>query len=152
MNTNSFPPLHLQYKFAVSAETVFDAWVVPGIVKLWLFAGAGSEIIDVKIDAREGGKFSILELNNGKKIDHFGEYFEVERPTRLAFTLEVPEHFNGVSYVTVEIVKTTDGCELLFTQSGIDTSQTEKDWRNMLNTLSNLLAKKDHQAGEAFSA
>lgn len=143
MNTNSYPPLHLQYKFSVSPEIAFDAWVTPEIVKLWLFANPSNEIINVNIDARDGGKFSIIEMNNGKKIDHFGEYFEVERPNRLAFTLEVPEHFSGVSYITVEIIKSEKGCELLFTQSGIDTSQTETNWRNMLTALGNVLARKE---------
>lgn len=143
MDSNSYPALHLQYRFEVSAEAAFDAWVMPETVKLWLFTSAGNEIVDVHIDARDGGKFSILELNDGKKIDHFGEYFEVERPTRLAFTLEVPEHFKGVSYITVEIMKAENGCDLLFTQSGIDTSQTEENWRDMFNSLGNVLSNKE---------
>ena len=86
-----------------------------------------------------GGKFSILELNKNEKIDHFGQYLEIKKPNKLVFTLEVPWHFAGISIVSVEIKDKHDGSEMIFSQSGIDTSITEKSWKNMFENLKTVI-------------
>lgn len=142
MSTYNPKPLHLIHRYSISPEAVFDAWLKPELVKLWMFKSASNEIVSVTIDAKTGGRFSILELNNGEEIDHYGEYIEVKRPTHLAFTLEVPWHFSGISCVIIEISEQPYGCELSLTQTGIDTTKTEDSWRKMLNDLQQMLEKK----------
>src|ERR1044072_5116324 len=117
--------LTLSYSFSVEPEIVFDAWTKPGVMKLWLFKSPDNEILSIKTDLKVGGKFSILELNENEKIDHFGEYLEIEKPVKLVFTLEVPWHFPGISEVSVDIKDTETGCEMIFSQSGIETNITE---------------------------
>ena len=121
--------------FSVEPYAVFDAWTKPELMKSWLFKSPDNEIISVKTDLKVGGKFSILELDKNEKIDHFGEYLEIERPNKLVFTLEVPRHFSGVSKVSIEIRDKQNGCELIFSQSGIDTSKTKESWEIMLEML-----------------
>src|SRR4030095_10306065 len=98
-----------------------------------------NEILSIKTDLKVAGKFSILELNKNEKIDHFGEYLEIEKPNKLAFTLEVPWHFSGVSKVTVKIKASQPGCEMIFSQSGIDTSKTEESWKKMFENLKTII-------------
>jgi len=88
-----------------------------------------------------GGRFSILELSDNEKIDHFGVYLEIERSRKLSFTLEVPRHYSGVSKVAIEIKQKATGCEMIFTQSEIDVTKTEESWKKMFNNLKVLLEK-----------
>ncbi|MDB5110793.1 MAG: hypothetical protein JWR67_1907 [Mucilaginibacter sp.] len=134
--------VYINQLFNASVETVFDAWLKPEVIKGWLFKSATNQIIDVKIDAKVGGRFSIVERSkNGETIDHFGTYRQFERPNLLIFTLEVPRHFPGVSTVTVDLQPTTNGCELNFTQTGVEPAIVEDNWREMLQQLNQLVAQ-----------
>jgi len=128
--------------FSVKPEVVFDAWTKSAFMKLWLFKSSGNEIVSITSDLKIGGKFSILELNKNETIDHFGEYLQIEKPNKLVFTLEVPWHFSGVSKVSIEIREKENGCEMIFSQSGIDTNITKESWKKMFENLKALLEQK----------
>jgi uncharacterized protein YndB with AHSA1/START domain len=117
MKTNNFPPVQLSRSFTASPETVFDAWLNPSQIRRWMFVSGTNEIVEVKSDCRVGGQFSILERNQGEMIDHYGIYREINRPHRLAFTLEVPRHFPGVTCITIEITRQNSGSLMAFTQT-----------------------------------
>ena len=132
-------PLHLTPMFSASPERLFDAWTQPDLVERWLFKSDNNSIERVTIDLKCGGKFSILERADGETVDHFGEYFEIDRPHRLAFTLEVPSHFQGVSRVAIEFKPHTQGCEMDFKQDGVDPSLVEGAWRMMFTGLARVM-------------
>ena len=100
----------------------------PATVQKWLFVGPSSKIVDVDINLKKGGTFSILELDssNGTYIDHFGEYEEIEPTHKLSFTLSVPWHFDGVTQVVIEIESEGEGSILTLTQTGVSPEKTEK--------------------------
>jgi len=50
---------------------------------------------------------------------HFGQYLEIIRPRRLAFSLEVPKHFASVTFVMVDVIPAMEGCEIALTQTGV---------------------------------
>ena len=60
----------------------------------------------------KGGRFSVIEYDGEKKIDHWGEWLEINRPNTLHFTLEVPAHFEGISEVLIEVKETPGGTQL----------------------------------------
>jgi uncharacterized protein YndB with AHSA1/START domain len=134
--------LTLTYRFLVESEVVFYAWTKSDFMKTWLFKSRDNEILSIKTDLKVGGKFSILELNKNEKIDHFGEYLEIEKPNKLVFTLEVPWHFFGVSKVSVEINDKPKGCEMIFTQLGIDTRITKDSWEKMFENLKSVIEQE----------
>jgi uncharacterized protein YndB with AHSA1/START domain len=138
---NSPATLHLQRDFTASCETVFDAWVNPKIMRRWLFASIGNEFLRFHVQARVGGKFSLLENDGHQAIDHFGQYFEIDRPRRLVFTLSVPKHFQGESLVTVEITALLEGCSLSFTQAGVEPAITRRSWLKMFDQLDAILVE-----------
>ena len=76
-------------RFAAPAERVFDAWLEPKLVAQWMFGPSlrDEEIVRIAIDPRVGGLFSFVVRRQGQEIDHVGEYLEIDRPRRLAFTL-----------------------------------------------------------------
>jgi uncharacterized protein YndB with AHSA1/START domain len=139
MAQSKFPELRLTYSYAATAEHVFDSWLNPEVLKHWIFVGNSNKITKVELEEKEDGKFSIVEENNGKTIDHFGKYIHIKRPESLSFSLEVPDHFEGVSYVEVSIERQGPACALTFIQSNIDTSKTEQAWVKMFQTLDTVL-------------
>ncbi len=141
--------------FTARPDAVFDAWIIPEVMRRWLFKSPSNEILEPEVDARAGGKFSILERAGGEEIDHFGTFERVDRPRRLIFTLEVPKHFPGVSRVTVDLEPTTDGALMRFTQTGVEREVTEGAWRDMFEALArevNALREPEAAEGNAGEA
>ncbi len=82
---------------------------MPALMRQWLFTSANSEIVDVSVDLRVGGSFSILERP-------FGEYLEVIPSRRLAFTFQTPAHFPQQTRIEVAIAPVGSGSSLDFRQ------------------------------------
>ena len=142
MSSEILEPVNVNKKFSQTAEAVFDAWLKPEIVCQWMFVGPNNKILHVHIDERIGGKFSILELSDtGEKIDHYGEYFIIDKPHELSFTLQVPRHFPGVTHVSIKLAPLASGCLLQFTQTGIDRKVIEQNWKDMFDKLAEVLDK-----------
>jgi len=139
-------PVKISHHFSVSAERVFDAWLNPVVVKLWMFKSAVNKIVSVKIQRWVGGSFSILEQGDDGEIDHFGEYKEITGPRRLGFSLEVPCHFPCVTMVDIQIDPDVNGCKLTLTQTGVPAKLTEGPWTEMFHNLDQLLSEKEHVA------
>jgi uncharacterized protein YndB with AHSA1/START domain len=143
MEPNHYPPLNIKCHFATSAEKVFAAWTVPAIANLWLFKSRFNKV-ELINDTTEGGMFSVKQWEDGiqsegKMIDHFGKYIQVHNPSKLVFTLEVPDHFQGISKVTLHISTRNNGAVMNFMQEGIDTSITKKPWKQMFKNLQRIL-------------
>lgn len=68
------------HRFSASAERAFDAWLDPEKACKFLFATPTGEMVRTEIDARVGGRFSIVERRAGEDVAHVGTYLEVERP------------------------------------------------------------------------
>jgi len=134
--------MHIEVRLPASVDAVFDAWLLPEVMQRWLFVGPSNKIVEVTSDERAGGKFYIREENNGKQIDHYGQYLRVERPTLIEFTLEVPAHFQGVSHLKVELCAIEGGCTLALTQTDAGPADASEIWRGMLSGLERVLLGK----------
>jgi uncharacterized protein YndB with AHSA1/START domain len=131
-------PLHLEYTFQASTTSVYDAWITKPVAELWLFKNETNQLY-FETDLKEGGRFSVVEYDGKRKIDHWGKYLEIDRPNTLHFTLEVPAHFEGTSEVFIEVKETPGGTRVAFTQKNIDTSKTESAWKGMFAKLDEVL-------------
>lgn len=104
------------HTFAASAERVFDAWLNPELVKLWMKAslqshGLAGEITAVEIDPRVGGKFLFADLRDGSEARHWGTYLEIERPTKIVFSWLVDASDEAdPSIVTINLQPAGSGC------------------------------------------
>ena len=132
------PAFKIVWEFDASPAEVFDAWLDPAFIRRWMFAR--DEIFEIKLDPRVGGRFSIVETSSDGKVDHFGEYRKIERPSLLVFTLSVPLHFSGSTLVKVEFASRDGGCVMIFTQTGA-ASEIAEEWRDMFGILSIVLKK-----------
>jgi uncharacterized protein YndB with AHSA1/START domain len=103
--------------FAAPAGRVFDAWLDPAMVAIWMFDPSlrGEEVLRLTTDPRVGGHFSFLVRRAGKEVNYIGLYLEIDRPRRLVFTWatapDSPEP--GVaSRVVIDIVPRIKRCDL----------------------------------------
>ena len=133
--------LRVERRFAASAERVFDAWLDPAIARAWLFAAAGGRIVRAETDPRVGGRFVFVDRRDGGDVEHVGEYLEIDRPRRLAFTFGVPAFGPEFDVVTIDIVEDGDGCRLTLTHAMTPaihaewSERTREGWTTMLAAL-----------------
>ena len=65
---------------------VFAAWTRPEAIKFW-FGGADTEIDDVEVDLRVGGRYTIrFQGDDGGESVVTGEYLQIEPSRLLVFT------------------------------------------------------------------
>lgn len=133
----------VSHRFKASAERVFDAWLNPEQVRVWLAAalrgcGLAGAIKRVEIDACIGGKFLFSDMRDGQEARHWGTYLELDRPRKLVFTWIVAESEEAdPSRVTLTIQPDADGCVATIVHE-MDAkwveyvSRTESGWARML--------------------
>jgi two-component system cell cycle response regulator DivK len=137
-------------RFEAPAEAVFDAWLDPETAGRWLFATPFGKMVRVEIEPRVGGRFEIVERRDGEEVLHTGVYEEVERPRRLAFSLQVPKYAADSERVTVDIAPDGSGSVLTLAQGvskGAPASpeQIERGWNTVLSSLASALATKGEE-------
>ena len=67
-------------------EKVFDAWLNPKMLSLFMMPMPGMPESDIENDVREGGDFTITMHVGHDELPHTGKYLEINRPDKLVFT------------------------------------------------------------------
>jgi uncharacterized protein YndB with AHSA1/START domain len=111
-----------------SREEVFDAWLDAENMAEWMRPGDTFEA-KVELDPRVGGKFHILMIHGRDDHDHWGEYLEIDRPSRLSFTWISKATSNLPTIVTIELRDVEGGTELTLTHRGLPDAKID-DHRN----------------------
>jgi uncharacterized protein YndB with AHSA1/START domain len=125
-------------RFAQSPERVFDAWLDPAKASQFLFATATGQMVRAEIDPRVGGGFCFVDRRDGKDVEHFGDYIEIDRPRRLVFDFAVSPMPEAKTRVTIEIRPVGTGCELTLTHEGVwadYVARTSDGWTMILDNL-----------------
>lgn len=137
-------------RFEAPAEKVFDAWLDPEKARRWLFATPDGEMVRVEVDPRVGGRYEIVERRGGEEVLHTGAYEEIDRPRRLAFTLQVPRYSPNEDRVTVDVAPDGEACELILTQARSDDApasaeQIERGWTQVLAALASTVEEEGEE-------
>lgn len=127
-------PLRLRQHVRASPLTVFRAWIVPERMRLWLFASDRGEIIRVETDPVVGGRFSILERNEGWRSTTSAATWSSTRPAAVVHP-RGPGALPGVNPDRSRVCPDDQGCAVEFTQTGIDPEKTRSFWEQMLTQL-----------------
>jgi uncharacterized protein YndB with AHSA1/START domain len=92
--------LTVQREIAAPAEDLFDAWLDAQSLGSWL-KPSGIRETRAETDARVGGTFRIVMVDDESSTLHTGTYREIDRPRRLVFTWSSPATRFRDSIVTV---------------------------------------------------
>ncbi|MEK6555046.1 MAG: SRPBCC family protein [Bdellovibrionota bacterium] len=135
--------------YASRPEKVFDAWLNPEMIGQFMFGPLlrEEEIIHIQVDPVIGGKFSFLVQRDGQKLDHVGEYLDIKRPLRLAFTWGVqmkPTENHSDSRVRIEIIGLGTGTQLTLNHDipaewADYADRTKEGWTKILNVLADII-------------
>jgi uncharacterized protein YndB with AHSA1/START domain len=82
------PTLRMERTFDAPAEAVFDAWTSEEVIRRWWHAGRDWATTVAEVDLRVGGAVRVVmrDPHNDVEVGGGGQYLEIERPRRLAFT------------------------------------------------------------------
>jgi len=128
--------------FQAPAEAVFAAWIEPELMQQWLFKSDSNDL-HAASDASVGGRFSVLEREGARTIEHWGEYLVLERPSRLIFALRVPQHFSGTARLEMTLTPKGTGCVLTLVLRGAGPPDAEQLWSMMLDRLKRVLGESE---------
>jgi uncharacterized protein YndB with AHSA1/START domain len=136
--------VRVSQRIRATPERLFRAWTDPNeLARWWRMEGDGWAFAGASLDVRVGGAFRLSMTGpDGKAHVAIGEYQEVRRPTRLAFTWEW-EDLNarvGDTLVTVELNDIGDGLtEVVLTHERFSDAARvaghEKGWAQLLRLL-----------------
>ncbi|HKR89946.1 MAG TPA: SRPBCC domain-containing protein [Phenylobacterium sp.] len=150
MNDQPTSSVTVTRRYDASPEKVFDAFLDVSVARRFMFATASGEMITAEIDPRVGGAFSFTERRPDMgDVRHVGEYLEIDRPRRLAFTFAVPQFDPRMTTVTIEIAPDGDGCRLTLTNEGVPPDHLDSNREGWSRILEGLLPAYDglHGAG-----
>jgi uncharacterized protein YndB with AHSA1/START domain len=163
MDADRRPTVEVDFPFSTSAARVYDAWLDPLFLGCWMFGPAvrDEQVLRIAIEPRVGGAFSFRVLREGRELEFYGTYHELERPWRLAFTWGADHYAAGSALVAIDISPEAVGCGLTLTHHGVSGSTegallTIEDWTKALRVLAFQLQALPHgrhaepQSGRPF--
>lgn len=119
-------------------DEVFDAWTTPSRMAAWMSPIGAAE---AEVDLRVGGSFRVVMVE--ARLEHTGEYLEIDPPRRLVFTWVSPFTGGEPSVVTVELHPHDDGTRVVLTHERLpeDVVDGHRDgWGTMIERLAGILA------------
>lgn len=131
--------LRIERLLPAPVEEVFAAWTDPEHMALWLSPVGRAE---VENDLLVTGRFRVLMVGEDTRIEHTGEYLEIDPPHRLSFTWKSPYTGSDPSVVTVELAPEGEQTRLVLVHQHLPYDQVEAHaggWGTMLDRLTGLL-------------
>jgi len=145
MTTKSRATVRITWHFKASPESMFDAWTDPNLAWTWMARAAG-QIVCIEIDPRVHGAVRQVVRRDGHEVEYVGEYVELARPTRLAFTWPAPPFSDDRSLVKLDFRPVGTGTDLTLAQERVQQgreSRTMDGWRAILDAISVGLARRN---------
>jgi uncharacterized protein YndB with AHSA1/START domain len=138
MTESKQPVLRVVRRLPASPEEVFDAWVDADSLREWMCPGT-SHVSAAEVDPRVGGRFRIVMSDESGSTEHNGEYRELRRPQRLAFTWISEHTLDRETLVTVELRPVGQETELTLTHERLPDDEArrkhERGWTGIVEKL-----------------
>ncbi len=138
--------IRVEKRFRHPPERVFDAFLDPSTVGLWLFATPDGRMEKTQFDPRPGGRFHMVERRGDEAAKHWGEFIVIDRPRRIVFDFRVDEAKDDSTRVTVEFRPAGEGCDVVLTHQLAPewadyADRTAGGWTMMLNGLERMMER-----------
>jgi uncharacterized protein YndB with AHSA1/START domain len=79
--------VRIERTFEAPAETVFDAWTSPEVLRRWFRCAPDWDTPEAKVDLRIGGEILVaMRRPDGTEAKAHGEFTMIDRPRRLVMT------------------------------------------------------------------
>jgi uncharacterized protein YndB with AHSA1/START domain len=108
-------------------ERIFEALTEPAVLARW-WGPAGFTTPEIELDLRPGGRYRLsMQPPDGELFHLAGEFLEIERPSRLAYTFrwEEPDPDDRETVVRLSLDTVGDTTEVSLTQGDF---ATEARW------------------------
>jgi uncharacterized protein YndB with AHSA1/START domain len=139
------PQIVLTRHYAATPERMFDAWLTPHTLGMWMFGQVADErVLGLDIDPRVGGRFSLRVERGGRVIHHVGRFLRLVRPELLEFTWGMADDGEDpLSVVRLELTAAGDYCRLNLTHTldprwAASLERTRQGWNTLLDALGEL--------------
>ena len=144
--------LHIERTFQAPVEAVFDAWTSEEVLRRWWYTEHGWETSEAEVDLRVGGVVRVVMRDPEEDVEHGGggNYTEIERPTRLAFTWIWDGDTRG-TLIELDFRETDGATTVSFTHSGLWDEEAvrshEDGWGKLFDRLKRTLAQTGPPSG-----
>jgi uncharacterized protein YndB with AHSA1/START domain len=136
--------LRIERTFKAPAEAVFDAWTSEEVFRRWWHAAHPDwETTEAEVDLRVGGTVRVA-MRDPNKVDYGGggNYTEIERPTRLAFTW-IWDGDTRRTLIEIEFEERDGVTTVRFTHSGLWDEEAvrshQEGWDRLFDSLERTL-------------
>ena len=119
----------IRRRIEATREELFDAWIDPDGLKEWMCPG---DIVsaEVRVEARVGGKLTIIMRGPLESYEHHGEFKVIERPSKVQFSWIAKATDWLPTLVTVELFEVGENMtELVLTHEEIPRSEVSEQYR-----------------------
>ena len=129
----------VQRTIGAPPDRVFEAFTRGDLLGRWMSPVGHAE---VEVDPTVGGSLRVVMVGDGRRIEHVGEFLEVQPPHRLVFTWQ--SDFTGglPTRVTVELVSAGGATDLTLRHELLPqpaASSHASGWGSMLDRLAALV-------------
>jgi uncharacterized protein YndB with AHSA1/START domain len=137
--------LRIERTYAAAAESVFDAWTSPEVMRRWLHCGPDWETPVAEVDLRVGGQVVILMRKpDGGEGGARGEYTLIDRPNRLVMRWAFNDEPDNEQRIELSFTESDGSTTVVLVNSAISTERRRDGqdwgWRGCLDQLERMLA------------
>jgi uncharacterized protein YndB with AHSA1/START domain len=136
--------VRIERTFAASAESVFDAWTSPEVMRRWFHCAPDWDTPEAEVDLRVGGTVRVvMRQPDGTEVEAKGEYTLIDRPRRLAMTWTFDDDPSNEQLIELSFSESDGTTTVLMINSGVSTDgrrdAQDWGWRGCFDELERIL-------------
>ncbi len=145
MTEDSAQVVRIERTFDAPAEEVFDAWTNPEVIERWFRPGREWKKPSAEVDLRVGGTVRVVMRDpSGDPVEAGGEYTEIDRPRRLAFTWTFEDDPSNQQLIELEFIEQDGATTVVFLNSNISEEKRRdaqyEGWTACIDNMERVLA------------
>ena len=144
MTKGSGQVVRIERTFAASAESVFDAWTSPEVMRRWFHCAPDWDTPEAEVDLRVGGRVRVvMRQPDGTEVEAQGEYTLIDRPHRLVMTWTFDDDPSNEQLIDLSFSESDGSTTVLMLNSGVSTDgrrdAQDWGWRGCFDELERIL-------------